>query len=468
MSEIRYLVHTREPVFHVVLQALQDKAEFILATGSESVTDFDILVLDGRTYSPTELKPLAESALEMIDNGRPVLLIHSTEENKKILSDAGVFHSYIERDGSALLVEPRTNTSGKFIPSRGLCEQFFALPSELKGTLSILTENRDGSRIEESINYEPEVVDRSEDISAYAHFIERVELVVATLSHGAPLTSDGGSMQPPNGVPTSCYYLTDITPYYQWTCTGTKDKDTKITPVQQSFTLSGIIQAGVYYDNGSGPAKQWIKIQQDGSIFPDNGGPVKNNHKDQIGWSLGAYWPRASNSPVGQYNDDSTIVDDTSSPSTTSNSYTYVSSTSFTVGLAAGTDGLNGNMQYEISDSTSETITDWAVTQSNSLDWCMYQQVPFDGRTVNADDIGGKNGLLEPSNIALYGNTFETQSVYVFQPASGTNLGFKFPYVCNMIYQGYRSGFWGYHWRIWNFGPMPLFNLVLPCNQALG
>lgn len=460
----RFLVHSNQPLHHIVLQVLQDEVELVHASGAEVATDFDLLAIDGRACEPAAFAPLAAAAKEMLAAGRAVMVLAPTAAQKQALGDADVLHASAGRDAAALLVEPRATADGKLARHRGLTEQLFAAPGEIKRGITTITEHADGTRTTEDLEDTSDLIELGDDADHYQAFIDRVRFVAGEIAHGRPIIL-AGAMQPPAGVPTDCYVLTDNLLNYSWTCTGSKDKHTGVKPAPQTMTISGHVQTGVYYDNSNVVPKQWIKIEASGTVFTN--GPVKNKKTDQIGWTLETYGVQSDSTLSGTYPDGTQIADDSSSPNTANGVTQVTSTTSFSVGLTAGTSGLNSPLSYSVSNSVSVNLTDWAVLQSNTSDWLFFQQTPYDGRSNNLDDAITSNGIKKPPNLSLVGSTFDTQSVWVHQPASHLVLAPFYLFPVKATYCAYKNGAFAWHATQWWTWPQASVGLFLNCGQAL-
>jgi hypothetical protein len=186
-------------------------------------------------------------------------------------------------------------------------------------------------------------------------------------------------------------------------------------------TVSGTASMGIYYDNltYTNPV-QWTIIGNQGNYSSDL---VENDGSGLI-WTIGGF--KILGPGLATQGDFSLYQ---SSPQSVSGQTTYTSSTSFTVGVSAGTDGLGSNASYTQTNGVSYSLNDWEITLTNDDSWNFYQQTPYNGESQsfqnNAVSGGHPASLPAISTSAL---SFAAQTVWLALQPLQTTMPITFTY----------------------------------------
>jgi hypothetical protein len=178
---------------------------------------------------------------------------------------------------------------------------------------------------------------------------------------------------------------------------------------------------GIYYDNltYTNPV-QWTIVGNQGNYSSD----IVQNDGDGLCWSIGGF--KILGPGLASQGDFSLYQ---SSPQSVSGQTTYTSSTSFTVGVSAGTDGLGSNASYTQTNGVSYSLNDWEITLTNDDSWNFYQQNPYNGESQSfpngAESSGNPAALPAISTSAL---SFAAQTVWLALQPLQTTMPITFTY----------------------------------------
>jgi len=159
------------------------------------------------------------------------------------------------------------------------------------------------------------------------------------------------------------------------------------------------------------------------------------------------------------------LVSNQSSPNNVNNQTQYTSSSQFSVGLEAGTDGLTRSTSYNIGSSETQTINDWYIEQLTPNEWLFAQQQPFDGTTKTWHSPDQSFPAISRSTLA-----FNAVTVWVQTPASDAQLQSSLEYVFGgqFLYATTNSGTcWNWDWVI-RAGFFVNFQRAFPSNLRSG
>lgn len=419
-----------DPLFSSALSSL---GALHLDPSAGKPEDYDLLVLDARSLPAPGFGAHAKNARAALEKNRPVLIVRPTAAHKKALADSGALHHYADGDSLALLIEPRRDLAGAL--RIGLAEQRHAIAT---GTLRQITIDDAGTvTADESTQLAPaSAVDQTAD--DVAPFFQHVRDVVERLAGGETIPVDaqadgfGQPNLPPGNIPPSLWNVTPINLYVPLS----------YTPASGSYLPAGsaiwqgLITVGVYYDNTSfSKPVQWAYVEHSGSLsMPYNNtthsGLIAQNDRDE-GWSLGML------SILGNDISGPNLTSNQSSPNNANDTVSYTSSSSFQVGLSAGTDGLSGNATYEIGSSVTNDLTQWAVQKNGPDSWVFYQQVPYDGRDMSSfpnGAAGHRGAPVAVPSISAGDLDFCTQTVWIHSPADRTALLNSYHYRMNFFW----------------------------------
>lgn len=407
MASTRFLSYQNAAPSSLVYQSLAQTGEVVAADGSQDPKDFQMVMVDcaGRAASAmTDLVPQLSAALEA---NVPVLLLDPQEEHKKSLSPT--VHGWSSGSSVACFICPVQNEDGRRIYS--VTEQF--APRVSSGPMMMVTAQAgpdgqvvvsDPVQADTPTGPAPEL--QAKDVEDFAADVART--LADLRQHGLILATGN----PPPGCP---YWAA---PYkiYEPISVGNYNGSPYATQ-----TLSGTASMGIYYDNltYTNPV-QWVIIGNQGNYSSD----IVQNDDSGLGWTIGGF--KILGPGLATQGDFSLYQ---SSPQSVSGQTTYTSSTSFTVGVSAGTDGLGSNASYTQTNGVSYSINDWEITLTNDDSWNFYQQTPYNGETQswqNGAESGGNPAPL-PS-ISTSALSFAAQTVWLALQPIQTTMPITFTY----------------------------------------
>jgi len=441
-TDPRFLIYRQGKLEEVFSEHLLRHGELVDHDGSQKPQDFELLVLDGNTLTPDELARHTADIRAALEGNRPVLVLKPTLAHKLVLAKAKILRHYMQDGSLALLIEPRRDKANKL--RVGLAEQLPNATGRL--TRATAHQRRDGTvregPVDEFLIGESPITE-----AGLSRFIQRVKKVVAAGASGQVLAlgdSDSSPSSPPSNIPAGLYDVTPITLYQLYSPTG--GTFSGYTTPQGSITLEGLVTIGVYYDNTSyNTAVQWLIIEHSGLYYTSG---LQANDTQHIGWSIGAL------QIAGQSISSSTLVTRQSSPNNVVNQTSYTSSTQFTVGVSAGTDGLSANASYSIGSSQTSTVADWSIVQNAPNNWTFAQASPYNGLSSGfPSGAAGSSGVVGLPAISSGSLAYCTQTVWVQNPASQQNINVSYTYTLGtwFIYE-YETGK-GWHAHSWHGYP---------------
>lgn len=442
-----FLVHATGPLEDLFAAPLQQFGAITHYDGSQSPEKFDLLVLDPRSLAGA----FAESATlakRMLDNDKPVLVLRPTATHKQALAAAGALRSHGVSESIALLIDPSRDASNKL--HLALAEQFGHQAGQarlIRASVHAGAQNQAEAGPVDNLPVGTQVDPTLADMTG---FIGRVTAAVSKRRGGAASSpaSFAGPNPPPSNIPAGLYDVTPINIYYPIVPQGPERSG--YTPPKGSIYLEGLVTIGLYYDNLSfNKPVQWLLIEHSGLFYTTG---LEANDQTHIGWSIGEL------AVLGQNISSATIVTKQSSPNNVNNQTQYTSGSSFTVGVAAGTDGLNGNASYTIGSSQTASISDWTVLQSGPNSWRFYQQTPYNGTLPDdkvPDNAGGPNGVTALPAISKGSLAYNTQTVWSQIPANqqqsyiwySYNTKSYFTYANETGTTKWHFWFWAWFWN---------------------
>lgn len=450
----QFLVYGQGALDALFSEQLARLGTLVKSKGSQRPQDFGLVVLDCGTLKPEELSAHTADLQAALENNRPVLLVQPTTEHKQALAKARILRHYIQEPSVALLLEPRRTTANQL--RLALREQFPTATGPSACTAALKQE--DGSLQQQPAGEAPPSASASTPADL-SRFMQRLAEDVTRLASGKVLQLDATSTapnNPPSYIPTTLYDVTPITLYTPFTTSGSTKEG--YTPPQGSFLLEGLVTVGVYYDNTSfNTPVQWLIIDNSGLCDTT----LKANDDTHLGWSLGSLVVS------GQDISSSSMAYKQSSPNNINNATTYTSSSSFSVGLSAGTDGLAGNTSYTVGSSQTSTITDWSIVQNDSNSWTFAQATPYQGNMTGfpdgAVDMGGINTLPALSTTSL---NFATQTVWCRTPATQQNMSVQYTYKVQAWFIYEDNPGWSWHAYSWYSIPSTVKTFTLDFSAA--
>ncbi|WNG54845.1 hypothetical protein F0U59_08725 [Archangium gephyra] len=450
----RLLVYGQGSLAQQFSEQLASVGALVKSNGSQRPQDYGLVVLDCSTLKPEELSNHAAELRTALEHNRPLLVLQPTTAHKQALAKGKLLRHYIQEPSIALLIEPRRDAQNQLRFS--LCEQFPNATGPSVCTAAL--KQKDGPVQQQPAGEETPSAPPATPVDL-SHFMRRLAQDVKTLASGRPLqldTTSSAPNNPPNNIPSSLYDVTPITLYTTFSPTGSSQGG--YTPPTGSFLLEGLVTIGVYYDNTSfNTPVQWVIIDHSGLCDTT----LKANDDTHLGWSLGSL------DINGQNISSSTMAYKQSSPNNINNATTYTSSSSFTVGLSGGTDGLSGNTSYTIGSSQTSTITDWSIVQNYSDSWTFAQATPYNGNQSGfpdgAVDMGGIETLPAISTTSL---SYGTQTVWCRTPAAQQNSSIQYTYKVGAWFIYEDNPGWVWHAYSWHSSPYTVKTFTIDFSAA--
>lgn len=231
-----------------------------------------------------------------------------------------------------------------------------------------------------------------------------------------------------------------------------------ITPQPQNTYVSISFTITVYLDSSAQGDFQWIYLSTLGYQSVGSSG-MNQDQYHQRGWSNGSMDVVVNDIPgFSLYQN---------SPTNVNNTTQYTTSVDFSVGVSADQSGGGGSASVDISHSTTENITDWAIKLNDLNNWTFYQNNPWDSRkekwqgggmvTYNAAKF--RYEVAELPNLSTGVMNFDTMTVWKNNAVStetvniGVYLKAYFNYVgLKNTWPAYEGEWWGwYNYTTLNF-----------------
>ena len=405
MASTRFLSYPKTAPDSLVSRRLAETGEFVAADGSQDPKDFQMVVVDCASTVASAMDGIVPQLEAALDANVPVLLLDPQEEHKKSLSSK--VHGWSSGSSVACFICPVQNEDGRRIYS--VTEQ---IAPTVNATLMM---------VEASANSDGQVVvsDPVEVATSAAAVLQPadVEAFAADVSGTLDDLRQHGVILATGNPPPGCPYW--AAPYKLYASLGVGGGSSSAPSAVQ--TVSGTASMGIYYDNltYTNPV-QWTIIGNQGTYSSD----VVQNDGDALIWSIGGF--KILGPGLATQGDFSLYQ---SSPQSVSGQTTYTSSTSFTVGVSAGTDGLGSNASYTQTNGVSYSLNDWEITLTNDDSWNFYQQVPYNGESQSFPDgaESGGNPASLPS-ISTSALSFAAQTVWLALQPLQTTMPITFTY----------------------------------------
>jgi hypothetical protein len=408
MASTRFLSYQKTAPASLVYRRLAEAGEIVAADGKQDPKGFNMVVVDCASTPASAMGGIVPQLEAALDANVPVMFLDPQEEHKKSLSPK--VHGWSSGSSVACFICPVQNEDGRRVYS--VMEQF--APQQVTAPMMAVEAHRgpdgqvvvsDPVELAASTGPAPEL--RPEDVQEFAADVTR------TLRELRQQPIILASTNPPAGCPFWA------APYkiYQPVYVGGNG-----APSATQY-VSGTASMGIYYDNltYSNPV-QWTIVGNQGNYSSD----IVQNNSNGIGWSIGGFeilGPGLGGSTQGDF---SLYL---SSPQSVSGQTTYTSSSSFTVGVSAGTDGLGSNASYTVSNGVSYALNDWEITLTNDDSWNFYQQNPYNGESQGfpsgAESGGYPAALPSISTSAL---SFAAQTVWLVLQPLQTTMQISFTY----------------------------------------
>lgn len=337
----------------------------------------DLLVIDALTCPASDV-PLGFPAL---DAGAALLLLDAGDDHKKALAGNIGFRSH----GASRGYHVAKRRSGS-----GATRCCISEVGDSTAPASLYCASGAGNQEQGTLQPATLQVIYENQVETQPMTEEDADFFVASLTTAAVATTDAGT--PPDGL---IWFTWIYSRSHSFTASGSYNSDADLGPPPSrtiTANLTYTFQGALNNSTQSG-SFQFLGLQERG-IYQNNG--MASNTDTSCGWTLGSICPSFS-APASLYWYDS-------SPSNTNNVSTVTTGSSVTVGFNAGTSGGGGNASYTYSNSVTENITDWYITQQTSANWIYAQNTPFDGNTTDPSKINdsrGWNGLIDTSTFPV-------------------------------------------------------------------
>jgi hypothetical protein len=404
-------------------QRLAQAGEIVAADGSQDPKGFHMVVVDGASTRPAEMSKIVPQLSAALDSNVPVMFLEPTEEHKKSLSSK--VHGWSSGASAACFIYPIQDQHGRRF--YGVHEQF--APRRPDVPLMVVESHRgpNGKRVAS----EPVEIASSAGGPPPALAAEHVAEFVGDVTKVLRELRQKGTVDVISTPPQDCPFWANPYKIYQPIAVGATGVGSG------SQTVSGTAQVGIYYDNltYSNPV-QWTLVSNQGNYSSD----IIENDSSGLGWTVGGFEINGPGLGASTQGDFSLFQ---SSPQSVSGQTNYSSTTSFTVGVAAGTDGLSANASYTESSNFNFALNDWEITLTGDDSWNFYQQVPYSGEwqgpSFPSGAVSGGSPAALPS-ISTSSLSFATQTVWLVMNPLQSTMPITFNYQCFPTYLTTPSG----------------------------
>lgn len=368
-------VLSRGDVTSPVYDRLASGASATAFAEGQSLGDGDMLVIDAATAAPGDVK----LGFPGLDAGASVLLLDANDEFKQVLAERIGFRSHGTSRGYAAV--RRTDAKGKvryYISEVG--------DTTAPASLYCAEGDDDTAQGAKQVTADAAVFENQEQTLPMTE--EGLDFFIASLKPSASAQAD--ETPPPAGL---VQYTWIYSRSHSFTASGNQSSSGIGPPPQRTIStnLTYTFEGALNNSTQSG-AFQYIGVQENG-IFQNNG--MSSTDDTSFGWVLGSFCPSLSaSSEFNWYS---------SSPANANDVTQVTTGSSVTVGFNASNSGGSGNASYTYSNSTTNNISDWYVTQQTGSSWTFAQNTPYDGNTTSgstvADCINWYSGHVNTSSF---------------------------------------------------------------------
>ncbi len=344
-------------------------------TADTALSSDDVLVIDALTCPASDV-PLGFPAL---DAGAALLLLDAGDDHKKALAGHIGFRSHGTSRGYRVVKR-----------GGGGVRCYISEVGDSTAPASLYCASGSGNQEQGTLQPATSQVVYENQIETLPMTDEDLDFFVGSLKMAAVATDEANT--PPDGL---IWYTWIYSRSHSFTASGSYNSEADLGPPPSrtiSTNLTYTFQGALNNATQSG-SFQFLGLQERG-IYQNNGMASKTD--TSCGWTLGSICP-TFNPPASLYWYQST-------PSNTNDVSTVTTGSSVTVGFNAGTGGAGGNASYTYSNSVTENITDWYITQQTAANWIYAQNTPFDGNTTDPSQINdsrGWNGLIDTSTFPV-------------------------------------------------------------------
>lgn len=364
-----------------VYEALKSRVKMTVSDGSQKVTDFDLVILDGDGFSGQQLSNdgLVREALQ---KGVWVLGLDATEEDKDGIGE--MLHASSQGDVNAYLVRQAASAEG-----------------------------RPGSRLIDFVKPDRRAEDVAQSVIAYvaeqAVAPQQTNIPARALTYLVHHTSDYSGLLPNVNAPA----------FNGWGCGD--GQGACASPQTATWSVDHYVT--VLLDASSSPFGdfQHVAIETDGRADP---GSLAINNIDscspsdncEIAWIQTRF--DASHTVAAGSTPSKTFTLEQTRPTTANNTESVTTTSSFSVGFNKS-DGVYGSYTYDKSDT--KTITDWEVNDvSNSAaQWQYASNTVYNGMITDGFDSEPWNYYLEgvapkpPNDLSVDNLEYNVKSTWI-------------------------------------------------------
>lgn len=427
---IEALVHG--PVKSAFLDPLKASLELTTYDGSQNLEDFDMLILDGHTHSPTSLEndTLVQQASQ---SGMVVLAVDVSEAHKKA-GLGGVLGMYSCGDSPTYAMRMTEDANRR--PLVQVIESGSGVGKEREQGSALPALPSSASCDEQATR----AFAKSEvDASAARAF---ADTLVGLVPAGGIRTAQAPPA-PPNVQPGLLY----VTYQFHNPQTWTADVDGGPTAGKQTASLNLVSTFTVFLQNENNPQGdyQYILVDINATGNPTNGTeeflarrfiPSTNWTSDYSDWGFFQDYLGVAVVPK----DSSLQVTDTS-PETANGTTSVTTGVSFSVGFS----GEDPEASYTYSNDTTKTIQDWKVTNESAdltSRWNYRTATPVD---YDEDYVCHGNQPIysgncylnqDPNDLSLSNMQLHTQAAYRTTSLVDGSMGFNVGASHSMAYLG--------------------------------
>lgn len=363
---------TSNPVYARLVQA----AAPTLHADGEKFAAGDVVVLDAAGSTPDDVS----RAFPAFDAGATVLLLDAGDDHKQALAQRIGFRSH---GSSVAYSAKRTDAGGATRVDVSEVGQTSAPASSVSQGGSADAEGANKQTFEPQVDFDN--VEQAQTLTD-----EDIEFFVTSLQTRNVASLSEAAAAPSGLVSKSWNYSRS----HSFTASGSQNSGTGLGPPPSktiSVNLNYVFQGALNNATESG-SFQYLGVQETG-IFQNNG--MSNTSDTNYGWVLGSICPTITQP--------STLYWYQSSPANTNDVTSVTTGSSVTVGFNASNTGGGGNASYTYSNSSTQNITDWYITQMTASSWIYAQNTPYDGNTTSgstvADCINWYSGLVDTSSF---------------------------------------------------------------------
>jgi len=347
---MKIITLSHQTINNPIYTKLAAGAQIEIYSGDGPVDECDVFVFDAASCAAAEVS----QAVAPLDAGAWVLLLDLSDEHKQALAKRIGFRSH--GAGRGYLVAKTNDAEGH--------ERFRIVEArDSKPKVSSMSRGFQGDKTGVTKEFDPEVAFQDQE---QEHPLSDAEVDVFLSVLAASPQAEASDSAPPGLIWKSWIYSRTHT----YTASGTVNSDTGLGPPPSktiTLLLTYDFEAALNNAPQSG-AFQYLGLLMTG-IFQNNG--MSNTTDTNYGWIIAELNP--------SFQQSSDLFWYSSSPANTNEQTQVTTGSSVTVGF----DQNGVSAGYTYSNSVTENITDWYITQQTASEWIYAQNTPFDGSTQN-------------------------------------------------------------------------------------